>query len=155
MSRFATGVTVITTGGRHCHGMTANAFTSVSLTPPLIACCVATTAHMHEAITRQGEFAVSVLGAGQEHLARHFTDRTRPRGAAQFERVPHHPATRVDAPLLTGAAAWLECRLATRHRAGDHTIFLGEVLTTACADGPGALLFHGGGYHALAHRATR
>jgi flavin reductase (DIM6/NTAB) family NADH-FMN oxidoreductase RutF len=149
MRHFATGVTVITTGGENMHGMTANAFTSVSLNPPLVACCVAGTAYMHEAISRQGEFAVSILGADQEHLARHFTDRNRPRGPAQFDRVGARRGRWVDAPLLAGATAWLECRLAMSHDGGDHTIFLGEVLSTARSGNASALLFHGGDYHNL------
>lgn len=149
MRRLPTGVTVITTGGQHSHGMTANAFTSVSLAPPLVACCVAGTAYMHEAICGQGEFAVSILGAGQEHLARYFADRARPRGAAQFDRVRCRRGRRTDAPLLSGAAAWLECRLAVAYDGGDHTIFLGEVLSSAWADESGALLFHDGSFHAL------
>jgi flavin reductase (DIM6/NTAB) family NADH-FMN oxidoreductase RutF len=140
---------VITTGGENAHGMTANAFTSVSLDPPLIACCVANTAYMHEAISRQGEFAVSILGADQEHLAHYFTDRNRPRGPAQFDRLSYRRGMWVDAPLLAGAAAWLECRLSVSHDGGDHTIFLGEVLSTEWTGNPSALLFHGGGYHNL------
>jgi flavin reductase len=149
MRRFATGVTVITTGGEHSHGMTANAFTSVSLEPPLVACCVAGTAYMHDAISEQGEFAISILGAHQEHLARYFADRSRPTGAEQFGHVGCRRGSRIAAPLLAGAAAWLECRLAFAYDGGDHTIFLGEVLASAWAEEPDALLFHDGAFHAL------
>src|SRR5256885_7444561 len=82
MSQFATGITVITAGGEHAHGMTANAFTSVSLEPPLVLCCVARTARIHESILRARTFAVSVLDATQMNLARYFADRNRPRGPA-------------------------------------------------------------------------
>ncbi|MGW5052560.1 flavin reductase family protein [Actinokineospora sp. NPDC004072] len=150
MSRFATGVTVITTGGRAVHGMTANSFTSVSLDPPLVSCCVHRDAHMHDAIADAGGFAVSILSAGQEHVARYFADRGRPRGAAQFDRVDWSPGQRTGAPLLTGAAAWLECSLAVAHAGGDHTIFLGEVLGASWTPTPDALLFHAGRFHRLA-----
>lgn len=153
MRRFATGVTVITTGGRAAHGMTANSFTSVSLDPPLVSCCVRRDAHMHEAIAAAGGFAVSILSAGQEQLARYFADRGRPRGAAQFDRVAWSAGHQTGAPLLTGAAAWLECTLAVSHAGGDHTIFLGEVLAASWAGEPDALLFHAGRFHRLAGEA--
>lgn len=147
MSRFATGITVLTTGGDRVHGMTANAFTSVSLQPPLVLCCVARTAVMHDAITTTGEFAVSVLGADQEHLARHFADRDRPLGSAQFDTVDWWPGPCTAAPLLTDSLAWLECRLASSHDGGDHSIFLGEVLNSSRSSSRPALLYLGGRYH--------
>jgi flavin reductase (DIM6/NTAB) family NADH-FMN oxidoreductase RutF len=149
MRRFPTGVTVLTTGGEHCHGMTANAFTSVSLEPPLVACCIAGSAYMHEAMITEGEFAVSILGAHQEHLARYFADRSRPRGTAQFGRIGCCPGTRTTAPLLAGAVAWLECRVTVAYDGGDHTIFLGEVLSSTWTGEPGALVFHDGDFHVL------
>ncbi|MGK4584706.1 flavin reductase family protein [Kitasatospora sp. HPMI-4] len=147
MARFATGITVLTTGGEYVHGMTANAFSSVSLEPPLVLCCVARTATMHEAITVTRSFALSVLGAEQEHLARYFADRSRPRGAAQFHGVDWRPGPFTGAPLLSDSLAWLECKLAERYDGGDHSIFLGEVLASDWADDRQALLFYGGGFH--------
>jgi flavin reductase (DIM6/NTAB) family NADH-FMN oxidoreductase RutF len=152
MSRFATGITVLTTGGARCHGMTANAFNSVSLEPPLVLCCVVRTAVMHEAITVSGSFGVSVLAADQEHLARYFADRDRPRGAAQFDSVSWLPGRFSGAPLLSGALAWLECRLVEAYDGGDHSIFVGQVLGCGRGDGREALLFFGGGFHQLLAR---
>ncbi|ATE55380.1 flavin reductase family protein [Actinosynnema pretiosum] len=150
MRGFATGVTVLTTAGRSTHGMTANAFSSVSLTPPLVLCCVARTALMHAAIVEEGEFAVSVLAQAQEHVARYFADRSRPQGAAQFDGVGWRPGERTGAPLLAGALAWLECRVAHAYDGGDHTVFVGEVLSAACAPDDGEpLLFFGGRYRKL------
>jgi len=79
---FATGITVITAGGDMPHSMTANAFTSVSLDPPLVLVCVDRDARLHESILAAKSFAVSVLGAGQADLAKHFADRSRPAGLA-------------------------------------------------------------------------
>ncbi len=155
MSRFATGVTVLTTGGERCHGMTANSFTSVSLEPPLVLCCVVRTAVMHDAITASGGFGVSVLTAEQEHLARYFADRNRPRGAAQFDSVPCRPGRFTGVPLLTGALAWLECRLVEAFDGGDHSIFLGQVLGCGRGEGREALLFFGGGFHQLLARPAK
>lgn len=146
MSSFATGITVLTAAGDHCHAMTANAFSSVSLNPPMVLCCIARTAQMHEAILRSRHFAVNVLSAGQEQLARYFASRDRPRGMAQFEGIDWSPARRSGAPLLAGALAWLECGLAEVYHGGDHSIFLGTVLDAARRPGD-ALLFFGGGFH--------
>jgi len=147
MGRFATGITVLTAGGDSPHGMTANAFSSVSLDPPLVLVCVARTALMHDAIMSTGSYAVSVLGGEQEQLARYFADRRRPRGAAQFDAIEWRPGPRTAAPLLNDSLAWLECGLEEVYEGGDHSIFLGRVLSIGRADDGHALLFFGGGYH--------
>ncbi|MDH6124902.1 flavin reductase family protein [Kitasatospora sp. GP82] len=147
MARFGTGITVLTTGGENTHGMTANAFSSVSLEPPMVLCCVARTAEMHEAIVSSRCFAVNVLGGRQERLARHFADRRRPRGPAQFEGVDWWPGKHTGAPLFADSLAWLECRLVEVHDGGDHSIFLGEVLEADWSSDTEALLFLGGSFH--------
>lgn len=147
MSQFASGITVITAGGEHAHGMTANAFTSVSLDPPLVLCCVARNARIHEAILRARNFGVSVLGADQEDLARYFADRLRPHGPAQFDVIDCLPGPNTGAPLLSGSLAWLECELIRVHHGGDHSIFLGKVLAASRGSGRHALLYFGGGFH--------
>ncbi|MEU3526872.1 flavin reductase family protein [Streptomyces sp. NPDC038707] len=144
MARFASGVVVLTVGEPHVHAMTANAFGSVSLDPPLVHCCVAHTAVMHSSLTRSRGFGVSILGAGQETLARRFADKARPLGWAQFDGVGWRPGPLTGAPLLTGALAWLECEPAGSHVAGDHSLFLGEVLSATTGDGDAALLFYAG-----------
>jgi flavin reductase (DIM6/NTAB) family NADH-FMN oxidoreductase RutF len=147
MRWFATGITVLTTAGPRCHGMTANSFASVSLNPPLVLCCVSNDALMNEAIMSSGRFAVSILGADQEHLARYFTDHRRPRGRAQFDAVDWEPGSVTGAPILGGALAWLECSLHETLVAGDHSVFVGKVLASAQGDGDRALLFYGARYH--------
>ncbi|HEX6354683.1 flavin reductase family protein [Actinophytocola sp.] len=146
MSSFATGITVLTAAGEHCHGMTANAFSSVSLDPPMVLCCIARTAQMHEAILRSRHFGVNVLSAEQEGVARYFASRGRPRGLAQFDEVEWSPGRRSGAPLLAGSLAWLECELAEVYHGGDHSIFLGKVLEATRRPGD-ALLFFAGGFH--------
>jgi flavin reductase (DIM6/NTAB) family NADH-FMN oxidoreductase RutF len=146
MSNFATGITVLTAGGEHCHGMTANAFSSVSLDPPMVLCCIARTALMHEALVETRYFGVSVLSADQEHLARHFASRNRPEGLAQFEDIEWTPGRYSGAPLLEGSLAWLECEVAQVYHGGDHSIFLGTVLDATRRSGE-ALLFWDGDFH--------
>lgn len=158
MSQFATGVTVLTAGsGASCHGMTANAFTSVSLDPPMVLCCVSRAARMHELIMSANSFAVSILGAEQKAIARYFADWQRPSGRAQFDAVRWEPGQRTGAPLLTGALAWVECELVRAYDGGDHSIFLGDVLQAkrnqdvapSPGEGSDALLFFAGDFHRL------
>ena len=90
---FATGVTVITTHGEaDVYGMTANAFSSVSLDPPLVLVCVISGTAGAETIERNGAFAVNILGAHQEPISRFFSSRERPAGRKAFETVPHFTA---------------------------------------------------------------
>lgn len=144
MSRFATGVTVLTVGGEHLHAMTANAFSSVSLDPPSVLCSVGHSAVMHGALTSAGRFAVNILGVPQEGLARHFADKSRTLGAAQFDGVPWRSGEHTGAPLLAGSVAWLECELTDSHVFGDHTIFIGTVLAAGRGDHEDGLLFVNG-----------
>jgi flavin reductase len=147
---FATGVTVVTTRGEeHAYGMTANAFSSVSLDPPLILVCVISPSEGADHISRNGVFAVNILAEEQEPLSRYFASRDRPKGRDAFKEVDHHIATS-GSPILTGAAAFLDCRLHATHDAGDHLIFIGEVLELDVNDGATPLVFHGGGYRLLA-----
>jgi flavin reductase len=145
--RFATGVTVVAAGSETPRGMTANSFTSVSLDPPLILICASPTALVHEAVMDCGSFAVSILSAGQEDVARYFADHSRPRGHAEFARSDWWPAPSTGAPILHGALAWVECALWAMYDGGDHSIVLGRVLASGCGSGRDGLLFFGGDFH--------
>jgi flavin reductase len=146
---FATGVTVITTHGEaDLYGMTANAFSSVSLDPPLVLVCVISGTTGAETIEQNGAFAVNILGAHQEPISRFFSSRERPRGRKAFEGFPHFTAV-TGSPILERAAAYLDCRLAAAHEAGDHVIFIGEVAAIGVDREIQPLLFHHGGYSLL------
>jgi flavin reductase len=145
---FATGVTVVAAGRDVPEGMTANAFASVSLSPPLVLVCVNRAAAVHRAVLRCGSFAVSVLSGRQEHVARCFADHTRPRGRGAFDLVGWSPGPSTGAPVIHGALAWMECDLAACYDGGDHSIFLGLVLGTGRGIARDALLFFGGTFHA-------
>jgi flavin reductase (DIM6/NTAB) family NADH-FMN oxidoreductase RutF len=143
---FATGVTIVTTRGEeHAYGMTANAFSSVSLDPPLVLVCVMAHSEGSEHIERNGCFAVNILHADQEPLSRYFASRDRPRGRDAFAEVPHRIAAS-GSPILEGAIGYLDCRLHTSHDAGDHEIFIGEVLDLGFNPDGEPLVFHGGRY---------
>jgi flavin reductase (DIM6/NTAB) family NADH-FMN oxidoreductase RutF len=149
MGRFATGITVITAGKAEPRGMTANSFTSVSLEPPLVLVCVRRDATMHQTIIEHGSFAVSVLAAHQERIARMFANPARPRGTLEFATVDITRGPYSGAPVLSGALAWLECKLSAVYEGGDHSIFLGEVRTLSRGTTEDALLFYGGSFHRL------
>jgi flavin reductase (DIM6/NTAB) family NADH-FMN oxidoreductase RutF len=150
LGSFATGVTVITTRGEggHGYGMTANAFSSVSLDPPLVLVCAKIVSEGSEHLEANGCFAVNILGAEQEPLSRYFSSKDRPRGQDAFREVSHRTGAS-GSPLLDGVAAYLDCTLHETHEAGDHKIFIGEVLALEVNSDVTPLLFHGGGYRYL------
>jgi flavin reductase (DIM6/NTAB) family NADH-FMN oxidoreductase RutF len=146
LGAFATGVTVITTqGAEHPYGMTANAFSSLSLDPPLVLVCVKSKTEGSQTLESNGVFAVNVLGADQEPLSRYFSSKDRPRGSDCFKEIVHRRGVS-GSPILDGAAAFLDCRLTATHLAGDHVIFIGEVLELGLDTGVEPLLFHNGRY---------
>jgi flavin reductase (DIM6/NTAB) family NADH-FMN oxidoreductase RutF len=151
MGAFATGVSVVTTRGEeHPHGMTVSSFSSVSLDPPLVLVCIANTSEGSGWITRNGVFAVNILSLEQEPLSRHFASKDRPRGADAFLSIAHR-AVVSGSPILEGAAAYVDCRLADSHTAGDHFIFIGEVLAVGVDLEATPLVFHRGRYAVLSY----
>ncbi len=145
LGRFATGVTILTTrdaAGRD-HGMTVSAFSSVSLTPPLVLACVDHVAKMHDLMLQQEHVGFSILAAGQEALSRRFAELESDR----FEGLGYGRGER-GVVLFDDALAHLECRVRERHPAGDHTIIVCEVeRATTRQDRP--LLYYRGGYAQL------
>ncbi len=126
LSRFASGVTVVTAcgGDGSDHGMTVSAFSSLSLEPPLVLVCVDETATLLPHLLAAETFGVSILGTAQRELSRRFADQTIDRfDGVSFTRAASGPA------LLDGAAAHLECRRTAVHPGGDHVIIVGEVLS--------------------------
>lgn len=144
--QFASGVTVIAAGVEgDVHGMTANAFMSVSLDPPLILVSLSNSSNMRQKIEADGRFGVSILAAGQKAASEHFAGRAEYAETAQFER-------RADAPVVVGALAWLACSMEQHLIAGDHTLIIARV--NAFAQSTGApLLFFGGQYRTLDEEA--
>jgi len=141
LSSFATGVTVVTVdSGQGVHGMTANAFTSVSLNPRLVLVCVDRRARTHAHLHARKRFGVNVLSEKQRALSEHFARASRHDHetgipGARFDRTKH------GTPVLHGALAYLECRLHTVQDAGDHTIFIAEVEDIVMRHGKPLLYF--------------
>ena len=142
-------MTVVTTRGEeHAYGMTANAFSSVSLDPPLILVCVMALSEGGKLIEENGVFAVNILAAEQEPLSRFFASKDRPRGRDAFGDIAHRSAVS-GSPVLDGAVGYLDCAVHASHEAGDHVIFIGEVLALEFSHEVEPLLFHAGGYRFL------
>jgi flavin reductase (DIM6/NTAB) family NADH-FMN oxidoreductase RutF len=145
---FASGVSVVTVGGTQPHAMTATSFTWVSLEPPLILICVGRGATMHSSLS-VGFFGVSVLASDQEPVARQFADSWRALGSPQFDGVDYQPGRLTGVPLIGGALTRFECELWSTCDGGDHTIFIGKVLSLEPPADDGALLFFRGQFHGL------
>jgi flavin reductase (DIM6/NTAB) family NADH-FMN oxidoreductase RutF len=139
LGMFATGVTVITTRvGEQIHGMTANAFMSVSLQPPLILISVDRRAKLNALLREDARFGVSVLEESQSALSNRFAGREGEGSEAAFEIAN-------ETPLVAGALAHLIAQVVRSYWGGDHSLFLGRVEYARYGAGT-PLLFHGGGY---------
>lgn len=144
LGRFATGVTVITVEMAEdgVHGMTANAFCSVSLRPPLVLVCVDHLAETYLHLRERGQFGVSVLKADQDALSEFFADPERNPDAA-YRLGIRYRKMKSGRPVLEGALANMDCRIVDAHAAGDHTIFVAEVREVSLAEGEPLLYFRG------------
>jgi flavin reductase (DIM6/NTAB) family NADH-FMN oxidoreductase RutF len=126
MSRWGSGVTVITMkSGEVVHGMTASAFCSVSLEPPLCLVCVGKKQGSHKILKDAGRFVINLLAEEQASVSDYFA-KPRPDGKAQFDSIPHGTTANGE-PTLSGALAHLECTLHSVAEAGDHDIFVGKI----------------------------
>jgi flavin reductase (DIM6/NTAB) family NADH-FMN oxidoreductase RutF len=149
IGHFATGVTVITSAdGDHLHAMTANAVSSLSLDPVMLLVCVDKTAHSHAAILAGKAFVVNILGEHQEAVSRLFAKHEDVEPGSL--RGQAFRAGETGAPILADCLAYMECRLAQVIDGGDHTIFLGEVVSQGVDANMRPLVFYRGGYHTMA-----
>jgi flavin reductase (DIM6/NTAB) family NADH-FMN oxidoreductase RutF len=144
LGSFATGVTLATTAVEgEWHGITANAIMSVSLDPPLVALSVQQGTRMYAALCCTDNFALSILAADQRAVANYFADSSQPHNSSAFIQFPHHLG-HTGAPLLNGALASVDCRIVATHPAGDHTLFIGQVVYVEVAEGDRPLLYFRG-----------
>lgn len=145
MASFVTGVTVVTTKVRgEIRGMTANAFMSGSLEPPLCVISVATTARMHAFLLEAGHFGISILARGQESLIGHFAGRPIEALDVKYEYAG-------DTPLLANANATLAAKVIARHPCGDHSLFVGHIFALQHTSGMGPIVLHVGRLASLVH----
>ncbi|WP_078966630.1 flavin reductase family protein [Streptomyces sp. WM6378] len=156
MSRLAAGVVLVTAhdiddGPRgEDVGMTATAFMSVSLDPPLVLVSLRNGSRMDDLLAEQPLWAVSLLSESQRHVAGRFAMKGRISDRLLFEDIPYTRGEVSGAPLVGGALATLECRTERRVVAGDHTLAIGRVLTAnlPSAEG-GPLTYFRGRYRQL------
>ncbi|MDP2306041.1 MAG: flavin reductase family protein [Pseudomonadota bacterium] len=136
MSRFASGVTVVTVEqGAEVYGITVSAFISVSIAPPLILVSIDKRAACHDAIARAERFAVSVLAAGQVDISNYYAGWRQPGQTVELTR------TERGLPVVPGALAWVECAMFNAVEGGDHTLFLGRVEGLTTRDGEPLIYF--------------
>lgn len=154
LGHFATGVTVVTVRRSRdlIHGMTANAFTSVSLEPPLVLVCVDHRARSHPLLLEQERFGINVLRDNQEPLARYFADSEQDHETGGKLGVAYAASER-GTPWLQDCLARLDCTLVETHPGGDHTLFIGRVEQASTGTGR-PLLFYRGKFGVLADGAT-
>jgi len=144
MGCFATGVTIITVDLEgEVHGMTANAFASVSLDPMLVLVCVDHTTRTHAHLHSKKRFGVNVLCEDHRGISEYYARPERDHENAAVEAGARFDRTARGTPVLHGALAYLECRLHSAQAAGDHTIFIAEVEEVVIRDGEPLLFFRG------------
>lgn len=142
LGRFVSGVTIVTArdANNGDHGMTASAFSAVSLDPPLVLVCIGHDTTLHPVVLEQDELAFSILTASQEAIARRFAEKLDNR----FDGIGFTRGI-TGAPLIEGALAVIEARIAHRYPGGDHTILISEVIGASVAIGD-PLVYYRGGY---------
>jgi flavin reductase (DIM6/NTAB) family NADH-FMN oxidoreductase RutF len=144
MGRFATGVTIVTVDlDGEVHGMTANAFASVSLDPMLVLVCVDHTTRTHAHLHAKKRFGINVLSEDHRAISEYYARPERTHEHAEEEAGARFERTRHGTPMLQGSLAYLECRLHSAQDAGDHTIFIAEVEGVVVREGEPLLFFRG------------
>ncbi len=144
LGHFASGVTVVTISHEDMlYGITVSSFSSLSLKPPLVLICIDQRVASHSVLLEAGSFAVNILAEDSERLSRHFASRE----PDKFKGIAYHFGL-TGAPLLDGALAMIECRVVGQAPGGDHTIFIGEVLSASTSHGK-PLIYYRSGYHQL------
>jgi flavin reductase (DIM6/NTAB) family NADH-FMN oxidoreductase RutF len=132
LSHFAASVTVVTTvdEAQRPYGLTATAFSSVSLDPPLVLVCVDKKAETYHQFEPAGIFAVNFLALDQRDLSQHFAKH----GGDKFNDLRWRPGV-LGAPLLADTIGHVECRIRHWYDAGDHTIMVGEIESADAREG--------------------
>lgn len=146
MRNLTAGVTIVTTevDGEY-FGTTVTSFTSVSLEPMMVQIALEASSRIHAAVETSRKFAANILSADQETLARRCADSM----AVDRFRGVDVTVGETNVPLLDGAIAMLECRVTDEFPAGDHTVFLGQVVAARSSEGA-PLLYYQGDYRRIA-----
>jgi flavin reductase (DIM6/NTAB) family NADH-FMN oxidoreductase RutF len=144
MGGFATGVTIITVDlDGAVHGMTANAFASVSLDPLLVLVCVDHSTRTHAHLHAKKRFGINMLCENQRAISEYYARPERSHENAEAEAGARFDRTWHGTPILHGSLAYLECKLHSAQVAGDHTIFIAEVEDVVVGEGQPLVFFRG------------
>jgi len=148
MRHWTTGVAIIASRDNALmHGMTVNAFTSVSLEPPLVLACIERVVRTHGLVERSRVFAISFLCAGQEAISDRFAGRDTEH-QDRFAGLRTHTAV-TGAPILADNFGYLDCVVVAAYEAGTHTIFLAEVVAAKVQPDGQPLVYFDRNYRAL------
>ena len=141
MRAWTTGVAVVTaTYAEQRYGMTVNSFTSISLDPPLISVALKKLTHTHELVEKSGEFSVTILADHQQRLSEIFAGK-HPDIKDRFEGVPTETLA-LNAPLITGGIAFLNCRVVNSMTVGENTLIVAEVVAARSEGAGDPLVYH-------------
>jgi flavin reductase (DIM6/NTAB) family NADH-FMN oxidoreductase RutF len=141
LGKFGSGITIVTTNDEgETHGMTANAFVSVSLDPPLVLVSIDHKSKMYQILQRTKKYGISILKHDQQEISQHFAGRPLDKSPEFFLKA--------EIPLIKDSLAYLICDVVDQHVAGDHTLYIGEVVWISYEEEE-PLIFYGGKYRSL------
>lgn len=145
LGRFASGVTVVTTkdADGNLHGLTVSAFSSVSMSPPLILVCILKRTGSYSSFEESKSFVVNILDESQQQISNHFASHSDDKFSGQNYQLNENGL-----PVLCDCLVNLECRLKHSYDGGDHTIFVGEIENVTVNEG-NPLIYWKGGYRDL------
>lgn len=144
---YVTGVTIVTTldNNGNPHGFTANSFNSVSLNPPLISFCLHNSSSTLPHLNSSNKCTISILNDTHEHLAKHFAFFK----GDKFADMTYDSSPLLQYPLIQNALGWLECEIINIHPAGDHFIFICQVVNLNRDIAQKPLIYYSGNYNQI------
>jgi len=148
LGSFATGVAIVTTrSGDTIHGLTANAFCSVSMEPMLVLVCVDKQAYSHDLMLASQNFGINILAAEHQPHAERFANNDL-EAPQRYAGLAYHTVL-TGAPIFDEAMAWVDCELYATHEGGDHTIIVGKVVALGKGESQDPLLYYQSRYHTM------
>ena len=148
MRRWVTGVAILTSGSREVrHGMTVSSLTSISVQPPLVAITMSNSTRTKHLVDETEFFAINLLSEGQQALADRFAGRMSD-SEDRFHDLQIFYGE-CGAPMLTEAAAWLECKVVHKYEMPETTLYVGEVLNAHKAEDRPPLVYFNRDYHRI------
>lgn len=149
MRRWVSGVAILTSGSRlNRHGMTVSSFNSISVQPPLVTVTLSNAARSKHLVDECGIFGINLLSDDQQELADRFAGRTSA-SEDRFQGLDVFLGLH-EIPMLSAAAAWLECKVVHQFAMPESTLYVGEVLTALKVENRPPLIYFNRDYHRIA-----